>query len=83
MNNWTGANLSAVKDPTYDRWIWITLQGKNNIIITLVSTYRVHPDHQTFGEFSVYKQEYNLMLQQDHETQDPRTQTIIDLENFI
>lgn len=56
---------------------------KNNRIITLVSTYRVNPGHKNFEKFSVYKQQLNLMLQQEQETQDPRTQTIIDLENFI
>ena len=83
MNNWAGAKLSVGKDPIYGRWSWITLQGKNNRTIILVRAYRVNPGHQNFGEFSVYKQQYNLMLQQEHESQDPRTQTIIDLENFI
>ena len=48
-----------------------------------MNAYRVNPGHKNFVKFSVYKQQYNLMLQQEQETQDPRTQTIIDLENFM
>ena len=49
----------------------------------MISAYRVNPGHHKVGEFSVYKQLYNLMLKHEKASIDPRQQTIIDLETFI
>ena len=83
LNKWTGAKIKAGTDKIYGRWSWVTLQGKNKRTVTFISAYRVNPGHQQLGEFSVYKQQYNLMLKHESTHQDPRTQTIIDLESFI
>ena len=52
-------------------------------MITLISAYRVNPRTTSLGEYSSYKQQYHLLLQQGQETPEPRQQSITDLEQFI
>ena len=83
VNKWTGAKISAGVDNVHGRWTWVSLQGRNRRIISFISVYRVNPGHQNMGEFSVYKQHYNLLLKHATSHQDTRSQVLIDLENFI
>ena len=83
LNKQTGAKISAGADKICGRWIWTSLQGRNRRTVTFISAYIVNPGHQKLGNFSVYKQHYNLMLKHAPSHQDPRSQILIDLEQFI
>ena len=52
-------------------------------MVTLISAYRVNPGSTSLGEYSTYKQQYHLLLQQNQVNPEPRSQCIIDLELFI
>ena len=83
LHTWTGAKISSGRDYPLGRWSWITMQGSQDRIITLVSAYRVNPGRASMGACSTFKQQYHLMLQQNIDTPDPRRQTILDLQEFL
>ena len=83
LNQWTGAKISSGHDKIYGRWTWVSLQSRNKRTVTFISAYRVNPGHKQLGEFSVYKQHYNLMLKNAPVHHDPRSQILLDLEQFI
>ena len=83
MDRWTGSKITAGTDPVYGRWSWVSLQGQQGRIITMVSVYRVNPGNNSSGEFSAYKQQYNLILKHEDSFQDPRKKTIEDLQMFL
>ena len=43
----------------------------------------MNPGSPSLGAYSVYKQQYHILLQQDQLNPEPRSQCIIDLEKFI
>ena len=83
LHRWTGAKMASGIDYPLGRWSWISLQGRQDKIITLISAYRVNPGRSSMGSLSTYKQQYHILLQEDVESPDPRTQTIQDLQAFI
>ena len=83
LHKWTGAKISSGTDYPLGRWSWITIQGCQNRVITLVSAYRVNPGRHSMGAFSTFKQQYHLMLQQNIDNPDPRQQTLLDLHIFL
>ena len=83
LHKWTGAKISSGTDRPLGRWSWITIQGCQNKVITLVSAYRVNPGRQSMGSYSTFKQQYHIMLQQNIDHPDPRQQALLDFQAFL
>ena len=83
LGRWTGAKITSGNDYSLGRWSWISLKGKGNKIITLVNVYRVNPGHTNLGEYTNYKQQVFIKLNEGIDKYNCRTQTIIDLQDFI
>ena len=64
------------------RYSWVTLQGKENRTITMISAYRVCST-KTPGPFTAYSQQAHIMSIQGNTNPDPRQETIQDLTDFI
>ena len=83
LGRWTGAKIASGNIYLLGRWSWISFKGKGNKIITLVNVYRVNPGHNNLGEYTNYKQQVFIKLNEGIDRYNPRTQTIIDLKEFI
>ena len=79
LHRWTGAKMASGTDYPLGRWSWISIQGRQDKVVTLISAYRVNPGRSSMGSLSTYKQQYHILLQREIESPDPRTQTIVDL----
>jgi hypothetical protein len=64
------------------RYSWVTLQGKENRTITMISAYRVCST-KTPGPFTAYSQQAHIMSLRGNTNPDPRQETIQDLTDLI
>jgi hypothetical protein len=83
LGRWTGAKITSGNDYPLGRWSWKSLKGRDNKIITLINVYRVNPGHSNLGEYTNYKQKVYNKLKEGQDTYNPRTQTILDLQELI
>ena len=83
LGRWTRAKITSGNDYPLGHWSWISLKGKGNKIITLVNVYRVNPGHTNLGEYTNFKQQVFIKLNEGIDKYNPRTQTIIDLQEFV
>jgi hypothetical protein len=83
LGKWTGAKITSGNDYPLGRWSWISLKGRGNRIITLINVYRVNPGHSNLGEYTNFKQQVYIKLKEGNDTYNPRTQTILDLQELI
>ena len=66
------------------RWLFITITGREQSIITIISAYRVCDINiQNAGPITNAKQQWQILEERDQEQEDIRQKTIIDLSNFI
>ena len=65
-------------------WSFITITGREQSIITIISAYRVcNIKIQNAGPITNAKQQWQIIEERDQEQEDIRNKTIIDLSNFI
>ena len=64
------------------RYSWVTLQGKENRTITMISAYRVCST-KTAGPFTAYSQQAHILSIRGKTNPDPRQEIIQDLIDFI
>ena len=83
LGRWTGAKITSGNDCPLGRWSWISLKGKGNKIITLVNVYRVNPGHTNLGEYTNFKQQVFIKLNEGIDKYNPRPQTVIDLKELV
>ena len=62
LGRWTGAKITSGNNRPLGRWSWISLKGKGNKVITLVNVYRVNSGHTNLGEYTNYKQQVFIKL---------------------
>lgn len=66
------------------RWSWVTLHGRSQKKLTIVSAYRVCKNSLAGeGGGSVWMQEYNEFLKEGIQNPDPRSQVLLDLKESI
>ena len=71
---------SGVDDRKLGRWSWLTLQGKNNLKTTIITTYRCCKT--LTGTTSTYSQQVRYYNKTNH-IACPRSQVLQDLSQFI
>ena len=66
------------------RWSFIIIAGREQSIITIISSYRVCDIKiQNAGHITNAKQQWQILEERDQEHEEIRNKTIIDLSNFI
>ena len=76
---------SSVQDPHgLGRWSFITISGREQPIITIISVYRVCDIQiQNAGPITNAKQQWQILEERNEEHKDIYNKTIIDLSNYI
>jgi hypothetical protein len=90
VGRWTSRVISKGVDPHgLGRWSYITIRGKGDKIITVITGYRVCSSTLgSIGEKTAYKQQFRHLSQKWREhnfstTPDPHRQFILDLQSWI
>ena len=65
------------------RWSWITLEGKKDKKITIITAYRVCPGNIHASDGTIWKQEWRSLTTPSQPTPDPRKQIVVDLATFV
>ena len=82
--NWASRITKGVDTHKLGRWSFITILGRNNSLLTIITGYRCvkKQTEKTAGFMSTYMQQERILKQRGI-TSSPQTSFINDLENFI
>ena len=80
--NWSGRVIEKGKD-SLGRWSYVTLEGKHEKKLMIITTYRVCRKNSENGKITIRKQQERDLYKMRKSLKDPREELLIDLEKEI